>query len=138
LTWLAVAAVTYLVVGSVNLRKFGHLAVVGVFVQGRVVDVLPDQHGSVRYVYSVAGRNYSGQMQPRPPNRGLGELSRGDTLVVYYDPTQPQESVLGDPRQMLTTERMIVGMATVILPTGLLMSMRWYRKKVRTAGGGRA
>jgi hypothetical protein len=101
------------------------MAARGVSGQATVIELLPKNHNTLRYEYHVAGRTFQGQMQSWPPNPPLGELRVGQSLVIYYDPEHPQESVLGDPTPMLKNETISVGLVAILLPTLLVVMSAW-------------
>src|SRR6266487_1811574 len=121
LTWLIVAVAVAIGIGSLNWRSYRRMAGPGVSGQGTVIELRPKIHNTLRYEYHVAGRAFEGQMQSWPPNPPLEQLSVGQSLVIYYDPEHPEESVLGDPKPILKNETISIVLAAVGVPTFLVV-----------------
>jgi hypothetical protein len=102
-----------------------------VSVQGEVIEVLPKMHATVQYRYYVDGREYDGQKSPQPPNPPIERLTEGATLTVWYDPEQPNISVLGSPSALLENETIAVMLGAVLSP--MLILLVWgYRMRGET------
>lgn len=125
LTWLVLAIVAAIGIGSLNWRSYRRMAARGVSTQATVIELLPQTHDTLRYEYHLAGRAFQGQMQSWPPNPPLGQLRIGQSLVIYYDPEHPEESVLGDPKPMLKNETISVALAAILFPTFLVVGWAW-------------
>ena len=104
ITWLTLAVVTAVGIGSLNWPAYRRMVARGVSGKATVVELLPKNHNAVRYEYRVADHSFEGQMQSWQPNPRFAQLSVGQPLVIYYDPQHPAESVLGDPKPMLQNE----------------------------------
>lgn len=117
ITWLLFAILVILVIGSLNWPAYYRMTKRGIRGTGTVVQLLPEIHNTVRYEYQVAGQKFEGQMQSWSPNPALEQLSVGQSLVIYYDPQHPEESVLGEPRRMLDNETISVALAAFGVPT---------------------
>jgi hypothetical protein len=127
ITWLALTVAIALGIGKLSWLEYRRLAVHGVRTQGLTIEILPMQHGTVRYEYHVDGRKFEGQTQPWPPNPEW--MSVGQTVVVYYDPEYPERSVLGDPRPILKNETISIALAALIGPTFIVLVWRFRRQK---------
>jgi hypothetical protein len=103
----------------------------GVPAQATVSELLPQIHDTLRYEYHVAGRGFQGQMQSWSPNPPLEQLSVGQSLVIYYDPEHPEESVLGDPAPMLKNETISIALAAILLPGFFVGSWAWKTLRKR-------
>src|SRR5437016_1374800 len=101
ITWVVLAFVIAVGIGSVNWPAYRRMAARGVSGKATVVELLPKIHNTVRYHYEVGGRKFEGQTQSWQPNPPLEQLGVGQSLVIYYDPQRPGESVLGDPKSIL-------------------------------------
>jgi hypothetical protein len=104
-------------IGSLNWPGFYRMVARGIPAKGTVIELLPNMHNSVRYRYAVNDQIFEGQMQSWSPNPPLQQLTVGQSLVIYYDPEHPNESVLGDPKPMLKNETISVAAAAFVLPT---------------------
>ncbi len=125
LTWLVLAVVIAVGIGSLNWLSYRSMETRGVSGQGTVIELLPKIHNTVRYEYHVRGQSFEGRMQAWRPNPPLEQLSVGQSLVIYYDPEHPEKSVLGDPKGMIENETISVALATIIFSTFLVVA--WAR-----------
>ncbi len=57
--------------------------------------------------------------------KGKKQLGVGRSLVIYYDPQRPEESVLGDPKPMLRNETISVLLAAFGVPTFIVVGWAW-------------
>ncbi|HEY4951895.1 MAG TPA: DUF3592 domain-containing protein [Verrucomicrobiae bacterium] len=135
ITWLALAVAIAIGIGSLNWPAYHRMAASGVPGQATVIELLPKIHNTVRYEYHVGGQIFQGQMQSWQPNPPLEQLSIGQLLVIYYDPNNPRASVLGDPKPMLENETISVALATIVIPTFIVLTWAWkssrrYAKKI--------
>jgi hypothetical protein len=129
--WLVLTMLIALLLGDLNLSIYWKLANRSVSVQGKVIEVLPKMHATVQYRSYVGGREYRGQTQPRPPNPPVERLAEGATLTVWYDPEQPEISVLGLPSALAENETISAILAAVLFSTGTLLA--WgYRMRGKT------
>jgi hypothetical protein len=129
ITWLVLAALFAVALGSINLRDYHRFLAQGVLGHATVTSLHPEFHNTVRYEYRVAGQTFHGQMQSWSPNPELQQLSVGQTLVIYYDPGHPEQSVLGDPKPMLENETISVGLAAILVPAFIVLA--WARRTSR-------
>lgn len=125
ITWLVLALVVALGIGSLNWSGYRRIASRRVSSEAVVVELLPDVHNTVRYEYAHGGRIFQGQMQSWPPNPPLEQLRVGQRLVIYVDPARPEKSVLGDPAPILRNETVSIVLAAVGLPTFLVVVWVW-------------
>jgi hypothetical protein len=125
ITWLVLATVIVIGIGSLNWPVYHRLVAVGVSGQASVVELLPKIHNTVRYDYRVGGQVFEGQMQSWQPNPPLEQLRVGQPLVIYYDPQNAAESVLGNPKPMLENETISVALAGVGVPSFIVVAWAW-------------
>lgn len=130
--WLGMVIVFALITASFNWRGYRRLAMHGVRTQGVVTAVLPHDHATARYQYQVGGRTLEGQFPPWPPNPPLERLRVGHAVVVYYDPTAPGYSVLGDPKPILENETVAVTIGPLYLATFGMLA-RFIGSRLRRA-----
>jgi hypothetical protein len=121
--------------GSLNWLNFRRIAVNGIPGQATVVELLPKIHNTVRYQYEFGGQFYQGQTQSWQPNPPLDQLHIGQSLVIYFDPKHPEESVLGDPKPMLRNETISVALAAFVIPTLLVVGWAWKSTRNRKRAG---
>jgi uncharacterized protein DUF3592 len=117
ITWLGLAIVIAIGIGSLNWPTYRRIAARGVSTQAMAVELFPEIHNTVRYRYAVGGQAFEAQMQPWQPNPPLEQLSVGRSLVIYYDPQHPEASVLGDPKPILRNETISILLADFGVPT---------------------
>jgi len=134
LTWLLLAAVFAIGIGSLNWPAYHRMALQGVLGQATVIELHPEFHNTVRYEYCVAGRTFRGQMQSWGPNPELQQLSVGQPLVIYYNPEHPEASVLGDPKPILKNETQSVALAALLFPTFIVLVWAWRSSRKHESG----
>jgi Protein of unknown function (DUF3592) len=125
ITWMVLAIVIAVGIGSLNWPAYCRMAARGVSGKATVVELLPKIHNTVRYEYAVGGQTFQGQMQSWQPNPSLEQLSVGQSLVIFYDPQQPDASVLGDPKPILRNETISVLLAAFGVPTFVVVVWAW-------------
>jgi membrane protein implicated in regulation of membrane protease activity len=135
--WLVLAILLAILTGSFSLRSYAALASRGVRTTGTVAELLPRDHASARYRYQVGDKSYEGLAGPREPNPPLEALKVGDAVVVYYNPTRPAFSVLGDPKPILENEVTSIAGAAIMFPTLIVLGALWHahRERRRRAAG---
>jgi hypothetical protein len=121
LVWLCIALACALLAASFNWSGYHRLATHGVRTTGTVTAVLPEDHASARYRYEVGGQSLEGQFSPWPPNPPLEDLRVGEVVTVWYDPTSPGYSVLGDPGPILRNETETVLLGPLWLATWVVL-----------------
>ncbi|CAN5903706.1 hypothetical protein BH11VER1_BH11VER1_42160 [soil metagenome] len=128
IAWLALAAAFCIIIGSLNWRTFSRLTERGVSGSATVIGLFPKNHNTVSYEYHVGDRTFKGQMQSRSPNLPPDQLHVGQSLVINYDPLHSEDSVLGDPKPMLTNETISISLVALIFPTLILFAWKsWQR-----------
>jgi hypothetical protein len=125
ITWLLLAIVIAVGIGSLNWPKYRRMAARGISGKATVVELLPKIHNTVRYEYAVGGQTFHGQMQSWQPNPPLEQLGVGQSVVIYYDPQRPEASVLGDPKPILKNETISVLLAALGMPTIIVGGWAW-------------
>jgi hypothetical protein len=121
--WFIIAGLIAFFIGGLNVPHLEHLTTRGVQTQATVTELTPKEHLTLRYEYQVDGKKFEQQGAPWRPNPPLDEIKVGDSLVIYYDPVYPSVSVLGDPKPMLTNELVSVGMAVLLMPTFIVLTL---------------
>src|ERR1700761_3105067 len=115
--WLVLAVIIGCMIGSQDLPTYHRLAERAISGKATVIELLPQQHNTLRYEYQVAGQTYQGRMGSRQPNPPAEQLGVGQSVVIYYDPEHPEVSVPGDPRLMFNNEMFLVALAALMAPT---------------------
>ena len=128
--WLALAVGLALGIGSFNLPLYSNLVARGVFVQGTVIELTPEMHGTTRYEYHVGSQIFRNQWRMHPPNPQATEV--GQSITICYDPKHPEESVPGDPRSMLTNEILFVSFASISGSAFIVANLAWRARRSRT------
>jgi hypothetical protein len=102
--WLAGTAAIFYGMCS-NLPKLMVLSERGVETRGKVLDLSAIQSHAVRYSFQGNdGKEYSGKGWAGYGNPSFRDLSAGQTVMVFYDPKDPNLSVLGDPKKERNNE----------------------------------
>ncbi len=126
IAWLVIASSSVLLLSQINWVLYRRLVRYGVRVEGTVIQVLPKMHATVNYRYDVHGHSYEGQTQPMPPNPPIENLESGAKLIVYYDPKNPERSVLGSPRMLFKNETISIVICTIIISTAVIFAWRQF------------
>lgn len=129
ITWLVLAVAIAIGWGSLDLPSYRRLVTQGIRAEGKIIELHPEHHNTARYGYLVAGQTFVGQKQSWQPNPPLEEMRVGQTVVVYYDPESPEQSVLGDPKPILQNEIISIALAAVIGPAFIVLVWRFRRQK---------
>jgi Protein of unknown function (DUF3592) len=124
LIWIGLVAI-FLAVAAYTLEvpKYHRLASGGVQTKGLVVVKEPDNHSFIRYSYQVDQQQYTGLGNAGGINRPFEELNPGDSLNVYYDPTNPGSSLLGDAKGQYASIVRGVAFMTLIGPIFCLVGL---------------
>jgi hypothetical protein len=125
ITWLLLAIVIAVGIGSLNWPAYRRMAARGISGKATVLELLPRIHNTVRYQYEVSGQTFEGQMQSWQPNPPLEQLGIGQSVIIFYDPEQPATSVLGDPKPILQNETISVLLAAFVIPTFVVLTLVW-------------
>lgn len=131
ITWLILAILVVVGLGSLNWPTLHHLALHGVPATGVVVELLPDIHDTVRYRYKVKGQTFEGQRSSWPPNPPSEKLHVGQQVVIYFDPHQPEKSVLGEPKPMLDNECISIALSAIMVPSFIVVVWAWRTSRRR-------
>lgn len=131
LTWL-VTAVISAIIGLVFFNPLAGRQLIesGVRTEGRVIALEPDNHQIVHYEYKVGNEKFNGSGHAGSGNPPFRELSIGDSVIVFYEPTQPKSSTLGYPQGLYYRNWGGVIFATVVIPiviVGGFYRMGFYR-----------
>ena len=79
-------------------REYRTFAMTAVETTGTVTGKEPEQHRFVRYSFVVNGQSYSGRGNSGHGNPEFAQLEIGSRVKVFYNPTDPGRSFLGDPK----------------------------------------
>ena len=125
--WLALALILAAIgVVAVNWSKWHGLAKRGVETKGRVVGKEPENHKFIRYSYEVNQQTYSGLGSAGRGNPTFEQLNIGDKVTVFYDPADPNESILGNPQEQANS--VTVGVLFLAIGGSLVATVNLYRK----------
>jgi hypothetical protein len=126
ITWIILALSLTIGIGSINWVRLRRITSRGVRGEAIVIGLFPTNHNTLRYEYHVAGKTFIGQTQSSDPNPPLERLAVGEKVVIFYDPEDPHDSILGDPAPVLWNETISVLLAATVVPTFLVIV--WRRK----------
>jgi len=88
----------------------------GVKTRGVVTILEPKNHEIVRYRYAVSGRDYEGSGHGGRGNAAFSNMTIGQDVIVFYDPTKPEISTLGYPERHLTVNLAGVVFVAIAIP----------------------
>jgi hypothetical protein len=115
--WLLLSAVGYGIGFYVfDPGHLDHMAKNGEGVWGRVTSKEPENHATVRYSYVVNDKEYVGAGHAGDENPEFDKIQIGDRVVVYYDPDNPAESILGNPWDDLGAQNTGILFLTIVFP----------------------
>ena len=117
LVWLLLALVVY-ALGYVvfDQARVERLASKGVEIYANVDAKEPQNHNTIRYSYSVKGKDYKGSGGAGNGNPALSQIQIGQKLVAYYDPTRPEDSFLGYPQLRAESQNGLILLMVLIVP----------------------
>jgi hypothetical protein len=128
-SWIGMSFAIILGLGSINWLSYRRLAADGVATKAAVIELLPQEHQFVRYEYRAGGHVLQGRSTVWPPNPPFQELVVGESLVMHYDPSNPTNAVLGDPRAALHNETSSIALGAVFLPTFVIAVWAWRTRR---------
>lgn len=103
-TWLLSAFLLVLFGGlMLDWPTYRSLAKVGIETTATVSAKEPANHRSLRYKFQVKGKLYEGIGRSGGINPDFDDLEVGDAVKIYYDPSEPERSYLGDPKDQLNS-----------------------------------
>lgn len=110
-----VLVLLFLLIG-LNVLDWSHyrnLAKKAVKITGHVISKEPENHRFVRYSFDLDSRSYTGIGNAGGENHEFDQLRLNDPVVVYYDPDDPNNSFLGNPKRQF--ESATTGLIFMIL-----------------------
>lgn len=134
LSWVALAVATTVGLGALNWPSYRRLVADGASTKALVIELLPREHQFVRYEFDAAGRRIQGRSGVWPPNPPFGALVVGESLLVHYDPSDPANTVLGNPRIALDHETRSIALGALVLPTFAIGVWAWRNRHGRRRG----
>src|SRR5712692_8907533 len=116
--WVVLTTVFFVVaLGVYSPFNYWRLANRGVLADARVTAKEPNNHRFVHYSYEIGGQTYSGIGNGGRGNADFDRIEIGQSVLVFYDPSDPRVSCLGNPANHL--EANLTGVAFVALLTPL-------------------
>ncbi len=115
--WLTLSAVGYGIGQFVfSPTRLEYMTKDGEGIYGRVVAKEEENHGIIRYSYNVGGTEHTGAGFSRNGNPDFDDIQIGDRVIVYYDPANPERSMMGYPRNDLEGQYSGILFLTVVFP----------------------
>lgn len=99
---------------DVDILYIRYMAKEAISTTAKVIELLPADHNSVRYEYSVSGILFQGVSRSRPPNSCHPLV--GQPAIAYYDPKNPGKSFLGDPKKIFKNEMKAILITALFMP----------------------
>jgi hypothetical protein len=93
--------------------------------EGEIVETYPQIHSTCEYRFSVDGKSYD------HAGRSCGDSRVGQRVAVYFSPSNPANSINGDPRAWFINDLIPFVLAVVLLPLGAATIAYW---RVRRGG----
>lgn len=131
ITWLVLCGLS-LIMGLFFFNPFPNyqLAKSSVQTEGHVTTLEPTNHQIVHYSYSVGSQEYKGTGHAGDGNPSFENLRTGQTVKVFYDPTNPQSSSLGYSEAQLYGNLWGAVLTALIVPSIVVVGlyrMGYYR-----------
>jgi hypothetical protein len=101
---------------ALDWRRLDRLSGYDNVAEGRVTAKEPGNHQLVRYSYQAGQRAYSGSGNAGGVNPPFDRLNIGDRVTVFYNPQDPSESFLGDPKEHVSSLKAGVIFLAVVGP----------------------
>jgi hypothetical protein len=77
---------------------------------GEIIEAYPQMHSTCKYRFSVDLRVYENI------GRSCGDAPIGQTITIYFSPTNPDKSVNGDPRSLFINDLIPFVLALLTFP----------------------
>ncbi|HEY0426300.1 MAG TPA: hypothetical protein VGC76_00710 [Pyrinomonadaceae bacterium] len=127
LLWAALASMTFVVCTfTFSTAEYDNLATRGLQVEAIVEKKEPDNHQNITYSYIVDGRRYTGIGPADHGNPPFESIKTGQKIIAYYDSSEPQKSIPGEPKSYGKGNRSGIYFFTIFAP--LLIIFGLYRK----------
>lgn len=106
------------IIGFVSLdqEKIQYFKNHGIFTYGKVLSKQPDDRHTIVYTYPVDGFEFTAVGHAGQGNPEFEEIQSGQKIIVFYDPEEPSDSFLGDPRLLAATNENIIFKLTLLIP----------------------
>jgi len=133
ITWLVLLAGTA-IVGVLLFNPFpaSRLDKAGIRAEGHVTAIEPTNHQIVRYSYIVGGKEYMGVGHGGHGNPRFEDIRVGQSVLVFYDPENPQLSSMGSPNAQVFGNLWVVVIMSLTIPVSIIASlyrMGFFRRK---------
>ena len=110
----------------------------GIQSRGKVVAKQPQEHRTVIYSYRVSDVDWTGVGRAGRGNPEFDELVVGQDVAVYYDPQNPADSILGDPRPLRDSGGIFLKQVAIVLsliPAIGITALVFALVKIRSKSG---
>jgi hypothetical protein len=99
LWWAGLAVMVFLVATFFfSSDEYDKFITRGIKVEVVVEQKHPDNHQNITYSYIVDGNQYTGIGPTDHGNPSFANIKIGQKIAAYYDSTDPQKSIPGDPK----------------------------------------
>lgn len=123
--WILGALAISIPLCRINLYHFYRLRRSGVRTNGIVTALQASEHQAVYYRYEAAGKTYSGSGQAGFGNPEFCCLVVGQNVNVYYVPSDPSESCIGVPGDLIRNEVPPIAGAAFAFPILAIVAYTW-------------
>ncbi|HWR17755.1 MAG TPA: DUF3592 domain-containing protein [Terriglobales bacterium] len=131
--WLALWVILAVVFGAgfarVNWTRYYALSRRGVSAEALVV--AKEAHQEVRYRFSVAGQTFDRIGHLGTGNPPYASVAVGQTINVYYLPTDPNVSCAGSPESWLNRETRLIVLLVAFAPIFVVFTIQWWVKRMQ-------
>ncbi len=120
--WLAIIVVIWFALFPIAILssfyyKYHQISTRAVVIHGKITELHPENHNSIKYEYTVSGRTYQGTSD------GLADRGFNQDILIYYDPNDPSVSTLGSPGGLAIGMLFSIGFVAIL---GILSSVAVY------------
>lgn len=122
LVWLILVISISIIIGRINWFKYYNLAEYGIQTRGTVTNKESYNHESIYYTYIVDHKNFTGIGHDGNGNPKFDDLKIGDRVIVFFLPNNNQISCIGNPKDLLQNETISILLASLIIPTLVILS----------------
>jgi hypothetical protein len=127
IAWLALAAVLAFALGEINIPTYLRLVKHGERATATIIQPDCDNHARAFYTFTVGSTHYSNSDVMWTSD--CRSLHPGDTILIYYDVTDPTISRAIEPRFGVENELIPIALACLIVPPVLIIVLvAGYRK----------
>lgn len=110
-SFVVVFAVTVVILGSINERRYFYLSQFGTLTTAQITAKEPENHRIVRYAFKVDSTTFNGLQSA---GSEFDRLNVGQFIQVYFYPADPSLNCYCDPKERLVSETVLILFAALV------------------------